>query len=267
VAIALRKIAKANRGFKGIWIPASYWLDENLTDREILFLVEIDSLDIGEDGCFASNKHFSDFFGLTASRCSQIIKGLKDKGYVEVEYEYGPNKEILKRSMRVVNKLKPPIKYSKGGYLENAKGSNTSFSNTAINKDHMSSKPDSIPYSKIISHLNSTAEKNFKVTQKWKDLIKARWNEGQRLDDFIKVIDVKSSQWLKDQKMNKYLRPQTLFSNKFDEYLNERQAHSYSNKRRRETVPSHILSNKKKKDDVDVLLEADKIIEERRKHE
>ena len=267
MVITLRKIAKANRGFKGIWIPANYWLDENLTDREILFLVEIDSLDIGEAGCFASNKHFSDFFGLTASRCSQIIKGLKDKGYIEVIYEYGPNQEIIKRTMRVVNKLKPPIKFSKGGYLENAKGSNTSFSNTTINKDHMSSKPDSIPYSKIINYLNSTAKKNFKVTQKWKDLIKARWNEGQRFDDFINVIDIKSSQWLKDQKMNKYLRPQTLFSNKFDEYLNEQQTHSYRRKRRTEEVPSHISSHKKSDDDLDVLMEADRIIEERRKHE
>lgn len=219
----LRKIAKANRGFKGIWIPAKYWLDENLTDREILFLVEIDSLDIGEDGCFASNKHFSDFFGVTASRCSQIIKGLKDKGYIEVLYEYGPNQEIVKRTMRVVNKLKPPIKFSKEGYLENAKGSNTSLSNTSINKDYMSSKPDPIPYSDIISYLNEKADRSFKVTEKWKSLIKARWNEGQRYDEFIKVIDNKVAQWIDNPKMNKYLRPETLFSNKFDGYLNERQ--------------------------------------------
>jgi uncharacterized phage protein (TIGR02220 family) len=63
--------------------------------------------------------------------------------------------------------------------------------------------------------------KKYKVTQKWKDLIKARWNEGQRLDDFKKVINVKSSQWLNDSNMNKYLRPQTLFGNKFDDYLQE----------------------------------------------
>ncbi|EMF0149414.1 hypothetical protein NXO50_001921 [Enterococcus hirae] len=80
--MAERKIAKSNRGFKGIWIPASYWLDENLTIQEMLFLAEIDSLDIDEKGCYASNKHFSDFFGLTAGRCSQIITSLKDKGYI-----------------------------------------------------------------------------------------------------------------------------------------------------------------------------------------
>lgn len=80
---------------------------------------------------------------------------------------------------------------------------------------------DKIPYSDIIKYLNEATSKSFKVTQKWKDLIKARWNEGQRLDDFKKVIDVKTNQWLNNQEMNKYLRPATLFGNKFDDYLNE----------------------------------------------
>lgn len=222
----MRKIAKENRGFKGIWIPASYWLDENLTDREILFLVEIDSLDIGEDGCFASNGHFSDFFGVTPSRCSQIIKGLKDKGYIAVEYDYGPNKEITKRTMRVVNKLKPPIKNSKEGYLENAKGSNTSFSNTNIVKDNMSGKP-SIPYSEIINYLNIQTGKSFKSgTQSSKKLIKARWNEGYRLEDFKKVIDNKVIDWTgktfdDGSPAENYLQPTTLFSGKFEIYLNQ----------------------------------------------
>lgn len=80
---------------------------------------------------------------------------------------------------------------------------------------------EKIPYSDIIKYLNEATSKSFKVTQKWKDLIKARWNEGQRLDDFKKVIDVKTNQWLNNQEMNMYLRPATLFGNKFDDYLNE----------------------------------------------
>lgn len=80
---------------------------------------------------------------------------------------------------------------------------------------------EKIPYSDIIKYLNEATSKSFKITQKWKDLIKARWNEGQRLDDFKKVIDVKTNQWLNNQEMNKYLRPATLFGNKFDDYLNE----------------------------------------------
>lgn len=90
-----------------------------------------------------------------------------------------------------------------------------------IDINHMSSKTNTIPYSKIITYLNEKTNKKFKVTQKWKDLIKARWNEGQRFNDFKKVIDVKSEQWLNNQEMNQYLRPATLFGNKFDSYLNE----------------------------------------------
>lgn len=95
---------------------------------------------------------------------------------------------------------------------------NESYHESSSNKKHI---VEQIPFSKIINYLNEQTGKRYKVTQKWKDLIKARWNEGQRIDDFKKVIDVKCSQWLNDSNMNKYLRPQTLFGNKFDEYLNE----------------------------------------------
>ncbi len=80
-----------------------------------------------------------------------------------------------------------------------------------------------IPYSEIISHLNNKAGKNYKATTRvTKDAIKARWNEGHRLKDFKAVIDKKCSQWGNDEKMEGYLRPQTLFGTKFEAYLNEK---------------------------------------------
>ena len=45
-------------------------------------------------------------------------------------------------------------------------------------------------------------------------------NEGFDEEDFYKVINIKSKQWLHTE-MEKYLRPETLFSNKFEGYLNE----------------------------------------------
>ncbi|MGM0122703.1 hypothetical protein IGI37_000068 [Enterococcus sp. AZ194] len=215
--MAERKIVKANRGFKGVWIPSDYWLDSNLSTQEILFLTEIESLDTGKDNCYASNQHFSDFFGLSKSRVSEVIKSLHKKKYISIDYKYR-GKEIEKRTIKVVGKPKGGIRNIEEGYSENAKGSNTSFSNT---KDTMSSKPDLIPYSQIINYLNDKTGKAFKVTQKWKELIKARWNEGQRVEDFEKVIDIKSQQWINNAEMSKYLRPVTLFGNKFDEYRNE----------------------------------------------
>ena len=44
--------------------------------------------------------------------------------------------------------------------------------------------------------------------------------KGYDEEDFYKVINIKSKQWLNTE-MEKYLRPETLFSNKFEGYLNE----------------------------------------------
>ncbi|MDN6206002.1 MAG: conserved phage C-terminal domain-containing protein, partial [Staphylococcus simulans] len=46
---------------------------------------------------------------------------------------------------------------------------------------------------------------------------------------FIKVIDTKVQQWSGDATMDKYLRPATLFGNKFDDYLNEYQTKKQNN--------------------------------------
>ena len=69
------------RDFKGVWIPKEIWLDNNLSIMEKIFLVEIDSLD-NENGCYASNKYFAEFFGISRGRCTQIIKGLESKEWI-----------------------------------------------------------------------------------------------------------------------------------------------------------------------------------------
>jgi len=58
--------------------------------------------------------------------------------------------------------------------------------------------------------------------------IKARFNEGRTTDDFIHVIDIKCAKWLSDPKMIDFLRPETLFGNKFESYLNEQKAERHS---------------------------------------
>ena len=51
--------------------------------------------------------------------------------------------------------------------------------------------------------------------------VSAKINEGRSVAEMKYVIDNKVNQWLNDPKMRKYLRPDTLFSNKFANYLNE----------------------------------------------
>ena len=82
-----------------------------------------------------------------------------------------------------------------------------------------------IDYTEIIDYLNLKTNSSYKsTTPKTRELIKARYNEGFTLDDFKQVIDNKVSSWGSDEKMVTYLRPETLFSNKFEGYLNEKVA-------------------------------------------
>ncbi|CDQ22613.1 phage replisome organizer N-terminal domain-containing protein [Halobacillus karajensis] len=83
-------------------------------------------------------------------------------------------------------------------------------------------KKEKIPYVEIVTYLNDVAGTKYRSsTKKTQSLIKARYNEGFTIDDFKKVIDVKWDEWKNDQKMKKFIRPETLFSPKFEGYLNQ----------------------------------------------
>jgi hypothetical protein len=127
-----------DRNFKGIWIPKEIWLDKELGWIEKLFLVEIDSLD-NENGCFASNKYFADFFDLSKVRVSNIISQLVKKGYITIQMTYKPNskqidKRVLKKTL-LGNKTKKetPIKEK---YKDNNKDLNNSFNKILPLKEH-----------------------------------------------------------------------------------------------------------------------------------
>ena len=76
----------------------------------------------------------------------------------------------------------------------------------------------------ILKDLNNRikSKKGFSpLAQCNQNLIKARMSEGFKVENFITVNEKKVKQWLHDPEMSKYLRPATLYGNKFDGYLNE----------------------------------------------
>jgi len=77
-----------------------------------------------------------------------------------------------------------------------------------------------------IEYLNQKAKKSFSPTNKASlSLVRARFAEGRTIADFKRVIDLKCSKWLRDDKMMDYLRPKTLFSaTNFENYLNEKES-------------------------------------------
>lgn len=148
-----------------------------------------------------------------------IKNGSRDHGFSI--YKYIINEETVNKTHKEI-------------VLENIEYSDT---NSYIDKDNSHNKTDEDSlkensnieninrdlkvYESVIEYLNKKTNKNFKhKTNKTKSLINARLSEGFELNDFYKVIDIKSRQWLGND-MEKFLRPQTLFSNKFEGYLNE----------------------------------------------
>lgn len=233
-----RKVENANRAFNGVWIPKKYWLDENLSIVEVTFMAEIESLD-GDNGCYASDNHFAEFFGMTASRVSQIINSLSDRGYLQISYEKN-DKQVVSRLIRVVNKLnggikktKSPIKKTKGGYLENCEGNNT-YRVIQDNNTDKSNKGSAQPphlsaqRKEVIDYLNRKTGKRFKPNADGnKRVIDPRLKDGYTVDDLKHIIDVKYAQWhgktfSNGQLGDNYLRPETLFRvSKIEGYLNE----------------------------------------------
>ena len=84
----------------------------------------------------------------------------------------------------------------------------------------------------IIDYLNAKLDTKYKTSNtKTLALIKARLKEGFTVEDFKTVIDKKTLEWAQEANMCQYLRPVTLFSNKFESYLNQPlQARNTTNK-------------------------------------
>ena len=160
-----RKTSENNRKFKGVWIPADYWLDENLSIMEVVILTEIDSLD-GQNGCFASNNHFASFIGMTPAYVSKIIKHLKEKGYISVNYR--TENRVTTRSIKIIR----GINSSKEGINNSLRGINYSVpSNTSSNTT-----------SKTVSNSSSAKkEEDPKREQIYKQFFQiARMNDGMK---------------------------------------------------------------------------------------
>lgn len=75
----------------------------------------------------------------------------------------------------------------------------------------------------VIYHLNAITGSNFEVDAIATEWLKLWMQRGYKLPDFQYVIELKATQW-KGSKYEQFLRPQTLFGQKFQIYVNERPA-------------------------------------------
>lgn len=117
-----------NRDFKGVWIPKEVWLDDRLSALDKIILTEIDSLDQGEDGCFASNDYIANFCQCSSTKVSTSITKLIEYDYLYVR-KFDGRKRYLKSRLSFFERQ--DLKKCKAGFKK-IKDINTS-NNTPTN--------------------------------------------------------------------------------------------------------------------------------------
>lgn len=175
-----------NREFRGVWIPAHVWLNKDLSLQEKVLLVEIDSLQHPERGCFKTNKSLGEFIGLSPSRVSHIVSKLEKDGWLRVEL-IRENRVIVERRIFIARSLagsqypdnggaepqdgycensSNPIAEPQGGYCGNSQESNTSLSNTkrVVQKEISPPNPPK-------GEVSSAADDVRKVFEHWKQVM------------------------------------------------------------------------------------------------
>lgn len=124
--------------------------------------------------------------------------------------------EEINALKEVIKSLKKEIKILKENSINALKEENTK--EVAV--------VEKINYEKIVNRLNELSGASYWHDSKnTRSLIKARFNEGFTENDFMIVIEKMCYLWNKEPKkgekdMRLYLRPSTLFGNKFEQYLN-----------------------------------------------
>lgn len=151
------------------------------------------------------------------------LKALCDENYLERRLLF--EKDSVKGKFSYINitkkldSLSEYLPYDK--MSQGLRQSGIRVTTECRNKDSSIRDTNNIIYSRVIEYLNSKTGKSYKATtKKTQSLIKSRLYEGFNEEEFFKVIDNKVSEW-KGTEYEKYLRPETLFGNKFEGYLNQ----------------------------------------------
>ena len=201
---------------------------------------------------YNSTKAFNELFPYVSQRQIQnALKKLKEKGIIQTgnynksSYDrtlwYAFTQEgksiMQKCKMDYANLVKDNANMLNGNVenVEPIPNINTNDKTTNINSNIKSNEnnviepvkeAEKINYEKIVNRLNELSGASYWHDSKnTRSLIKARFNEGFTENDFMIVIEKMCYLWNKEPKkgekdMRLYLRPSTLFGNKFEQYLN-----------------------------------------------
>lgn len=203
------------------FITIQGWMltDLKLKGNELIIYACIYGFTQAENQVFnGSLQYLAAWTNSTKQGVMKNLKSLEEKGYIE-------KKEIFINRVKFceyrATELTEVLNKVDGGMQQSlTEGVKQSLPNKISSKNITDIIKD------IINYLNSRLGTQYKpTTAKTVECIKARIKEGFTFEDFKTVIDKKVDEW-KGTDFEQYLRPSTLFGNKFEGYLNARASRS-----------------------------------------
>ena len=189
---------------------------------------------------------------LTTQKVRTILKKFEKEGYIEFVSSGSKGKEstlklMLKEKLFNNQQQCNNNLTNKSEQLQSVEPIEQQQSNNNLTILSKKKEKNKYIYSEVIDYLNIKAGTSYRVnTKNTQSLINARIAEGYTVEDFKKVIDVKVENWLGTE-WEKYLRPQTLFGSKFENYLNEnKKAPVRAGTQNNNSVNSSICNSRRK---------------------
>lgn len=237
-------------------LPETVMHDNDLSFFERMLYMEILKLSNKDGRTYASNAYLAELYQTTKTTIGRSLLNLEDKGYIEREVIYkAGTKQIETRyiyPLYLYSRESIPIHTDVDRVYTDKwrpihtdeQDNNININNISVNKDILSvsdetneiaptknkkqsfEKEHHNEFIEVIEYFNKTANKKLKAFKPDGQLngngkfIKKQLQHQYTVEDLKKVIAHKTKQWGNDEKMKKYLRPETLFNEQhFSGYL------------------------------------------------
>ena len=226
----------SSRGFIAVnkRLAQMYGLDEAIMLGELASEYEYwESRGEVEDGYFYSTvENVQENTTLSDRKQRAAIKSLKEAGIIDLMVKGLPPKRYFRiNESALMAELNAPIQQEQSlqnGSFNPCKTADSKLAKRQTNKNKENNNNNENKnenkkeiYNRICTYLNEKAGTAYRPTSgATQRLINARLSEGFTVEDFFKVIDTKCAEWAGSE-MAKYLRPETLFGTKFENYLNQ----------------------------------------------
>lgn len=167
-----------------------------------------------------SRKYLAEWCGCSMATIDRTLNSLVDKGLISrTSYITKHGYRAIEYAVRQNDTQAPADTQT---HTESTTEHNTTEPRPLIDEPQAPAqpkKPD--PTEEVVNHLNHRLGTRYQpTTQATRKLVKARLKEGFTVEDMKLVIDKKAAEWVGNPKMAPFLRPDILFGNKFEGYLN-----------------------------------------------